>query len=502
MQQEIVRMESITKDFPGTRALDDVSITLHKGDAVGLIGENGAGKSTLMKILGGVHLDYQGEIKIDGSIVKFTSPKDAEKHGIAFIHQELSLIPHLSVADNIFLGKEPINKFGIIDKKKIRKDSREVTNSLGIDIDTNVMVSELSIGMQQMVEIAKAMLLNAKTVVMDEPTSALTPKEITKLFKVIEILKKKKTTFIYISHKLDEVITVCTKIIAMRNGKIIENFSTEHADTDKLVEAMLGRNIKEYYPKIQKEIGNTVLSVKDFCVNNPLRKGKQIVRNVNFDLSQGEVLGIFGLMGAGRTELIEGIFGAFPKNISGTIYIDGQIVYHSSPADAIANGIALVTEDRKSLGLVLDMSTGENITLSTIKEHSRHLIMNRRLEDKSVNFYINKLNIATSSLRTRVEELSGGNQQKVVIGKCLLTKPKILLLDEPTRGVDVGAKAEIYRFINKLTAKGMGVILVSSDPEEVIGMSDRIMVMRNGKLSKSYSKNDREKILSLAAIGE
>lgn len=220
------------------------------------------------------------------------------------------------------------------------------------------------------------------------------------------------------------------------------------------------------------------------------------------DLSQGEVLGIFGLMGAGRTELIEGIFGAFPKNISGTIYIDGQIVYHSSPADAIANGIALVTEDRKSLGLVLDMSTGENITLSTIKEHSRHLIMNRRLEDKSVNFYINKLNIATSSLRTRVEELSGGNQQKVVIGKCLLTKPKILLLDEPTRGVDVGAKAEIYRFINKLTAKGMGVILVSSDPEEVIGMSDRIMVMRNGKLSKSYSKNDREKILSLAAIGE
>ena len=501
MQAEILRTESITKSFPGTKALDDVSITLHKGDAIGLIGENGAGKSTLMKILGGIHLEYQGKIKLDGATVKFTSPKNAEQHGIAFIHQELSLIPYLSVADNIFLGKEPRNKFGIIDKKQIIAKSKQATAILGIDIDVNLTVENLSIGTQQMIEIAKAMLIDAKIIVMDEPTSALTPNEVNKLFKVIEVLKKKETTFIYISHKLDEVLAVCTKIIAMRNGKVIGQFSAESADTDTLIKAMLGKNITEYYPQVQKEIGDVTLSIRNFCVNHPLRKGEHIVKDVNFDLAKGEILGIFGLIGAGRTELIEGLFGAFPADISGTIYIDSKLVTHASPADAIAHGIALVTEDRKTLGLVLDMSIGENITLTTIKEHSHYMVINKKLETKSVNFYMDKLRIITSSSKNPVEQLSGGNQQKVVIGKGLLADPKILLLDEPTRGVDIGAKTEIYRLINKLTSKGMGVILVSSDPDEVIGMSDRIMVMRNGELSKSYSKNDREKILSLATVG-
>ncbi len=502
MKHEILKLDNITKDFPGTRALDNVSMTLFEGDAIGLIGENGAGKSTLMKILGGVYTDYQGDITINNSIIKFNSTKDAEKSGIAFIHQELSLIPDLSIAENVFLGKEPINKFGIIDKKKMLLDTTKILKGLNLILDAQCKISDLSIGMQQMVEIAKVMTIDAKIIVMDEPTSALTPVEVKKLFKVIDMLKKKKVAFVYISHKLDEIIAVCARIIALRDGKIIERFSTDNVDIDRLVEAMLGKSVKEHYPKVDKKIGEVVLKIKDFCVNHPLRAGEKSVKNANFELSKGEILGIFGLMGAGRTELLEGIFGAFPADTFGIIEIDGKQVKIKSPLDAINSGIALVTEDRKTLGLVLGMSVGKNITLADMKNHSKYQIVNKKKEYESVNYYIKNLQIATSSHDKQVNQLSGGNQQKVVISKCLLTKPKILILDEPTRGVDVGAKAEIYKLINEFTLQGLGVIIVSSDPDEVLGMSDRILVMRNGILSKSYNKKDRDKILSVAVIGE
>ncbi len=465
---------------------------------MGLIGENGAGKSTLMKILGGVITDYQGNIKLYGSNVQFSSPKDAEQYGIAFIHQELSLVPCLSVADNIFLGKEPHNRLGIIDKKQLREQAEIAIQKLGLHINVNQLVSELPVGMQQMVEIAKAILMDAKIIIMDEPTSALSPREIKKLFDIIRKLQKKNTTFIYISHKLDEVTAICSNIIAMRDGKVIHKFSTSSADTNLLVKAMLGRNILEFFPVRNSSIGDTSLKVENFSIRYPDNKDRYIIKNINLEVREGEILGIFGLMGAGQKELAEGLFGLYADTTSGNIFIKNKNIRQLSPATAIANGIALVPEDRKSQGIIPDMPVSSNITLATIKKQSRKFIIDKTKETNIAKEYITKLNIATSSPYKHVVELSGGNQQKVVIGKYLLTHPRVLILDEPARGVDIGAKTEIYKLINNLTKNGMSVILVSSDPDEIFGMSDRIMVMRRGKLSKAYNKNDKEKILAIA----
>ncbi len=493
----ILRMEGINKKFPGVWALKNVDFELREGEVHGLLGENGAGKSTLIKVLTGVYQKDSGKVFLYGKEVNINSPKEAMDLGIATIYQELSLEPYMNVAENIFLGRE-IRKgkfLRIIDWKKTHEEAKRILNDLGIAIDTRVIIRDLGIGKQQMVEIAKALSKNAKIIVMDEPTSSLSEREVEELFEVIKRLKKNGISFIYISHKLDEIFQICDRVTVMRDGENVVTLDVKNTNKDELIRYMVGRTLDQYFPKIVVEDGKK----EALRVENLTRKG--FFENVSFKTYTSEVLGIAGLVGAGRTEIVRAIFGADPIDY-GKIYIFGEEVQIRSPEDAIKHGIVLLPEDRKRHGLILIHSVLDNVALPSLslEKYKKGSLLNYRVIHDEVSGLIRKLDIKTPSPYKIVGELSGGNQQKVVIAKWLMRFARIFVFDEPTRGIDVGAKVEIYNFINELVKNNACVIMVSSELPEILGMSDRILVIHKGRVTGEFRRGeaDQEKIIRAA----
>lgn len=503
MNDYILEIKNVSKEFPGVKALNNINFKVKRGEIHALCGENGAGKSTLIKILSGIYPygTYTGEIILDNEVQQFRNISDAEDKGIVCIHQELALVQELSVQENIFLGNEP-NQMGIIKWDEMYNKTKMLLDQLDLKIDPEEKLGNLGIGQQQLIEIAKALSKNAKILILDEPTSALTEKESQILLDLLIKLKSNGVTSIYISHKLDEVLSIADSITAIRDGEYIGTEGIESIDKDKLIFMMVGRVLKQLYPREKHTRGEAAFEVHNFNVYDPEMKNKKIIDNVSFTAYRGEILGIAGLMGAGRTELVTSIFGAFEGQVEGKIYIDGKKVNIKSPVDAIKNGIALISEDRKGSGLVLDMDVRKNITMASLDLFSRVVIDENKEADVSNN-YVSTLNIKTSSIEEKVGNLSGGNQQKVVIAKWLITKPKVLILDEPTRGIDIGAKYEIYKIMNDLVKQGVTVIMVSSELEEVLGISDRVLVMAEGKLTADLNIEEasQEKILYHATGG-
>jgi ribose transport system ATP-binding protein len=495
-QTPLAQMKGISKAFSGNRVLENVEFEIMPGEVHALMGENGAGKSTLMKILTGIYERDSGSVYIKGEEVHFKNAKEAENAGIAVIHQELNIIPYLSVTDNMFLGKElTYGKLGIVKHKEMQQKTKEYLNRLGVDIDPDIEAGELSVGQQQMIEIARAIAANAEILVMDEPTAALTDREIEALFKVINSLREKGVGIVYISHRMEEIFQICDRISVLRDGQFIGIKDIPKTNFDEIVKMMVGRQLGDRFPERKTTLGPERLKIENFSC-----KGK--FENISFSVKQGEILGVAGLMGAGRTEIMEAIFGHRHKQ-NGTMMIDGQVVSIKSPFDAIKKGIGFVTEDRKSEGLVLDLSVRENFSLTNLTKISANSLISTKQEESFVDDLIQKLHVKTASRDLAVKSLSGGNQQKIVIGKWLGIEPKILILDEPTRGVDVGAKKEIYQIMNQLTEQGVAIIMVSSELPEILGMSDRILVIHEGKASAILSRAEanQEKIMQAATGG-
>ena len=476
--------ENITKKFPGVTALDNVSLELHEGKVNAIIGENGAGKSTLMKILSGVYSEFEGRIIYKGNAVRFANPKEAEKAGITIIHQELNLIPNLTITENIFLGREITTSFGLLDKKKMRSATKHLLDKLKLATSPDTVVASLKLGEQQVVEIAKALLTNAEVIIMDEPTSAISESEVEILFSIINELKQENKAIVYISHKLDELFKIADRFIVLRDGCMIEQGDMRGMTHDSIIQKMVGRNIaaidKQTVPTGKHE---KLLQLVNICLKHPAQNGEAILHNISFTLHFGEIVGIFGLMGAGRTELLETIFGLHPGMMLGTIYIEQKETKIKSPAHAVKAGIALVTEDRKKDGLIHGMDVKTNISITTLNELEEFGVLNSKKESRLAKKYIGELMIKTSSEKALVGNLSGGNQQKIVLSKWLATNPKILLLDEPTRGIDINARYEIYKLMTALAAKGLGIIMVSSELPEILAVSDRVLVIAEGKLT-------------------
>ncbi|MBD8025150.1 sugar ABC transporter ATP-binding protein [Ureibacillus sp. Re31] len=493
----MIEMSGITKAFSGNVVLNNVQFELADGEIHALMGENGAGKSTMMKILSGIYTKDAGEIKVDGQVVNFKSPKDAEKLGIIVIHQELNMLPDLTVTQNLFLGKElTYGKTGILKTRQMEKEASQLLSKLGLNVNPKTRTGDLSVGKQQIIEIAKAIASNAKVIVMDEPTAALTDREIETLFQTIRELKAKGISFVYISHRMEEIFAICDRITILRDGQYVGVRNIPETNFDEIVAMMVGRELGERFPERKSTIGNTKLEVRNLTVNG-------LFHNLSFKLRKGEVLGVAGLMGAGRTEVAQTLFG-YRKASSGEILIDGKKVVIKSPIDAMKYGIGFVTEDRKTQGLVLDFTIKENITLTNLDKCASSGIVNQTKENSMVAKYIEELKIRTSGPEQRVKSLSGGNQQKVVLAKWLGTEPDILILDEPTRGVDIGARKEIYQIINQLAEAGVAILMISSELPEVIGMADRVIVMQEGKLTGEVMKEQmtQEIIMQYATGGE
>ncbi len=497
----LLEMKNIVKEFPGVRALDGVTFDLQTGEVHALVGENGAGKSTLMKVLSGVYPDrtYSGDIFVNGEIEQFSNIREAEKAGIAIIFQELSLVKELSVGENIFLGREP-SRFGVIDSTRLYQKAAKLLNDLNLSINPRTKVGNLGIGQQQLVEIAKALSQEAKILVLDEPTAALTESEVKTLFGILEKLKARGVGMIYISHKLGEVFQISDRITVLRDGKTVGTNETKNLTVEKVIALMVGREVGDIFPKISHEFGEMALEVKNlsaFDVDNP---NKKLVDNVTFSVRRGEVLGIAGLMGAGRSELLMAIFGAWSGKTAGEIFVEGKRVEINSPSEAIENGIGFVTEDRQRFGLLLEQSLLDNLTLAALKQISGAFLTHRSRETVAAQNVMNLLKVKANSPLMMANTLSGGNQQKVVLGKWLLTNPKVLFLDEPTRGIDVGAKQEIYAEINKLAKEGLAIVMVSSELPEIMGLSDRILVLHEGKLTGEFTKAEAtaEKVMARA----
>ena len=490
-----IEMRGIDKSFGSNQVLKQAGFTLESGEVHALMGENGAGKSTLMKILTGVYTKDAGTVLVDGKEVNYKNPQEAEKAGIVFIYQELNVMFDLTVEENLFMGKEIHGKFGICDRKAMQKKAREALNTLGVDISPKTVMSELSVGQQQMVEICKALMADAKVIIMDEPTAALTQSETVALFKVIESLRKKGVSMVYISHRMEEIFELCDRITVLRDGSYIGVKNIPETNMNEIVKMMIGREIGERYPSRDVKIGKEVLKVKGLT-----RKGT--FHDVSFSVRAGEVLGVSGLMGAGRTEIMQAIFGNLSYE-SGSIEIDGKEVKISNPRQAMEQGIGFITEDRKTEGLMLDKSIRENISLCNLGRISKSSVISKEAEKNMVEEAIKDLHIKCFGPYHECNNLSGGNQQKVVLAKWIITNPKILILDEPTRGVDIGAKKEIYSIINKLAAQGVAIIMVSSELPEVLGMSDNIMVVREGEVRGiiSYEEANQERVMTLATGG-
>lgn len=496
MKQEelILELNNIVKIFPGVRALDGVRLDLHKGEVHALCGENGAGKSTLMKIISGAQRYTSGEIILNGEKVQFHSTKDAEKHGIAMIYQEFNMIPELSIAENIYLGRLPKTQYKTIHWKKLYQDADETLKKLGLTLDSRTKVKNISVAEAQMVEIAKALSIGAKIIIMDEPTAAISDEETEVLFQKVYDLKKEGISIIYISHRMDEIFRISDRISVFRDGKYIDTQYVKDTNYEDVVAKMVGRNITDLYPKRKFIRDAEVLNV-----NNIQSSG---VKGVSFSLGKGEILGIAGLLGSGNIELSKLLAGAI-KIKSGKILINNSEVDVRTPRKALDSGIGFVSDDRKMEGLVLVRSIKENISLSSLKNIKKGIFLDQKKELQIVEGHVKKLNIKMSSIHQAVGNLSGGNQQKVVFGKMLETNPTVCILDEPTRGVDVGAKAEIYQIMNDLTERGIGIILISTDLPELIGMSDRILIMREGEVVKQLEKTEfnQEIIMAYASGG-
>lgn len=490
MGTQVLEMKGITKTFPGVVALNDVSFSVEKGSVHGLIGENGAGKSTLMKILNGVYTATEGEMFLEGKPLHLQGVRDAQEKGISTIFQEFNLINSLSVAENIFLGR--YQGSSLIDWKDINHKAQKLLQDLGFDFDVNKPVGKLSTAEKQLVEIAKALSYDAKIIVMDEPTSSLTKKEIELFFPIIEKLRQSGITVIYISHKLDEIFHICDRVSIMRDGKLVGESQVDSITRERIIELMVGRSMDMEYPDRTTVPGEPVMLVQDLCRGS-------VLHDISFSLHKGEILGIAGLVGAGRTELAETLFGATPAD-SGTIRINGKPVVIRSTMDGKANSIGMVTEDRKETGLVLDMSVTKNITVTKLDAVKRGIVLWRQKEAVVAKEYVEKLNIKTPSINQTLYNLSGGNQQKVVLSKWLFSNVEILILDEPTRGIDVGAKYEIYCLMNALTEQGKSIIMISSELPEVLSMSDRILVMHKGMIKGELSgdKMTADNVMQLA----
>ena len=463
----ILTLKNITKEFPGVKALDDVTINIERGTIHGLVGENGAGKSTLIKVLAGIYQPNKGEIILDGKPCRFNSPIEARRAGISVVHQEIKLAEPLSVAENMFLGNVQL-KNGLVDWKGMRRRAREIVEDLGMDIDINAQVSSLTVAKK---EIMHAINNNSRILIMDEPSAVLTDRELEVMFRIVKQLRDKGITIIYISHRLDEIFGLCSNVSVLRDGRHIDTIPVASVDRQGLINMMVGREMGQEYPKEVGNVGGTILEVKN------LSRG--ILQDISFEVKSGEVFGISGLVGAGRTELARAILG-IDKPESGEVYVRGKKVHYRTFADAIRDGLGLIPEDRKLQGLVQIMSVKRNTTLVNMKSVLRAGVISSSLEEKLSKEYADKLHVVTPSMETEVQYLSGGNQQKVVIAKWLFQNSEILFLDEPTRGIDVGAKAEIYRLINRMAKEGKTIIMISSEMPELLGMCDRIMVMHEG----------------------
>ena len=496
----ILSAQNISKRFAGTVALNQVNMDVYAGKVNVVVGENGAGKSTLMKILSGVHTEYEGKLLLDGKEVQFKNPKEASEKGIAIIHQELNLIPYLSIAENIFLGRERIGKFVLLDDEAMNKEAKALLKRLGSDINPNTKIADLRIGEQQLVEIAKALSVNARIIIMDEPTSAITDTEVEILFRIIEEIKKQGVAILYISHKLDELFKIADRFIALRDGEmvgVIEDLAS--ADKAALIRLMVGRDIKNLFKRKEIAFGEEVLRVENLSLRKKLGKDNFWVKEVSFAVKKGEILGIFGLMGAGRTEIFEAIFGLHPNAMSGEVFIEGKQVAINSVSDAVKAGLGLVPENRKEDGLILPMSIAQNVSMANTNKIVKNGFLSPLLENKLAKHYIDKINIKTPSEKHVVRNLSGGNQQKVVIGKWLATNPKVLFLDEPTRGIDVNAKNEIYHLIEQLAQEGLAVVVVSSELPEIMAMADRILVMAQSEVRAEFKRQEASEDAIMAA---
>lgn len=491
MSEPILQMKQISKEFSGVRVLDQVDFSIYEGRVMALLGENGAGKSTLMKILTGVYTRTSGEILMNGQPVFFLDTGASQKCGIAFIHQELNLIRDLSIAENIFLGREPLTKAGSIDWNRMNAEARKWMDQLGLSENPKELLGNLSVGKQQMVEIAKALSIKAKIIIMDEPTGALTLKETERLFQVIRDLKQQGHSIVYISHRLTEIFEICDDVTILRDGKLVAEQPIQSLNQDLLIEMMVGRKLEEQYPWIPPLTGNLVLEAKQIS--------NQFGTDNSFSVREGEILGVAGLMGSGRTELMRTIYGIYRMD-QGELFLHGKKVTIRSSQDAIREGIAYVSEDRKANGIHVGLNVKENITMAALKSFSGFGYLNHKKEEEASAQYIRSMSIKTTGLRQQLRHLSGGNQQKVSISKNLLTKPKVLILDEPTRGVDVGAKREIYELINQFKKEGMSIIMISSEIPEILGMSDRVMVMHEGRITGEMNRNQasQERIMTLA----
>ncbi len=484
----LISIQHVTKRFPGVVALRDVSLEIMAGELHAVVGENGAGKSTLMKILSGVIPDFEGELQLRGQTVGFQSPRDAEKAGISIIHQELNLVENLSAAANIFLGREKRMLFGFLDDRAMERAAEELLVQLECHIQPRQLVRELRVGDQQLVEIAKALSFETDILIMDEPTSALTESEVARLFRVIDRLRKRGVTILYISHKLDEVFRLADRITVLRDGKLVKTQERSKTDARQVTHLMVGREIEAVDLGAPRQPGEVVLEVRELSL--PWRGHARAwrLRDISFTLRRGEILGIAGLMGAGRTELLECLFGSSPESPRGQILLEGRGVRFTHPAAAKQAGIALVTEDRKRLGLFANMTVRENITMCTLTDATRAGIVRGGRERAMAQEMVDKLSVRTSGVDAAITNLSGGNQQKTIIGRWLLVKPKVLLLDDPTRGVDVGAKAELYRLMDQLCREGLGIIVTSSELPELLTLCDRILVLCEGRLTGEFSR--------------
>lgn len=494
--------ENITKKFSGVTALQNVSLHFPAGKVCAVIGENGAGKSTLMKILSGVYSDYEGRILFKGKEVRFANPREAAELGIAIIHQELSLVPWMTVTENIFLGREILNKWGILDEKAMRLKASSLLDLLKLNISPDTKVDHLKVGQQQMVEIAKALLLDADLIIMDEPTSAITDAEVDTLFETIHKLRSQGKTIVYISHKLKELFLIADYYQVLRDGKSIESGEMAGMSHNDIIRKMVGRDLVQNERKPLSSEQQVLLKVENLSLQRANRGQSLLLNQISFNLHKGEILGIFGLMGAGRTELLETLFGLHAARCTGTIEVAGKKVNCHKPADAIKAGMALVPEDRKKDGLVLGLDVQTNMTLTILEQLEKYGLLQAKPEAEKVNHYIGKLQIKTPSPKQLAKNLSGGNQQKIVLAKWLATHPKFIMLDEPTRGIDINAKTEIYRLIGQLAADGLGVLVVSSEMPELLAITDRILVMCEGKITGEFTiENATEDGLLKAAIG-
>ena len=490
----LLEMKNIVKEFPGVRALDGVSLTLKRGSVHALMGENGAGKSTLMKCLFGIYSADSGEVYLEGREVSFKNPNDALRNGVAMVHQELNQATKRNVMDNIWLGRYPTRLGFITSEREMYERTKRIFDDLGIKTDPRRIMSTMSVAERQMAEIAKAVSYDAKVIVLDEPTSSLSDREVEHLFRIIETLKQRGCGIIYISHKMDEILRISDEITVMRDGSHIATEPSDNMTMDKIIHLMVGRELTEMYPKKTNTPGKVILKVEG------LSSKHNHVKDVSFDLRQGEIIGFAGLAGAGRTEVIENIFGISERE-SGRIYLGGKEIKNRDPREAIRNGFALITEERRATGIFGILDICENTTVSGLKKYLRFGLLSDKKRREDTDWAIRSMNIKTASQKTQIKLLSGGNQQKVIIGRWLLTEPEILMLDEPTRGIDVGAKYEIYQLIDALAAKGKSIIVISSELPELLGICDRIYVMSSGRIAGEVdAKNTtQEEIMTLAS---